>query len=77
MDNRVDALLEQARELPVADRERLANSLYDTLSEAPEPGYEDAWRTESIRRIEEIRSGAVVVIPWTDLRAQLASRLRK
>jgi len=67
----VDKIVEEARSLPreqIAELvDRLTISLYETL----DTGVEDAWKTESRRRIAEIESGKEQGIPGDEVSARV------
>ena len=48
-------LLEQALELPIEDREALAEALFASLDEPMPPAIAATWQTELLRRREEAR----------------------
>jgi putative addiction module component (TIGR02574 family) len=68
-----------ANELPVNQRILLANSLLESAvpaeDEATEPEVAAAWDAEIKRRLEEIDSGAVELIPWEQVRAEMIESL--
>jgi len=54
----------------------IAGSLLESLNDAPaDEGVEAAWSEEIKRRIEEIDSGKVQMIPYEEVRRRLAARL--
>lgn len=66
-----------AHALPEDPRIRLANSLYESVGEeeqASEAEIEAAWGDEIKRRLEEINSGAVELIPLEDVLAGMNER---
>jgi putative addiction module component (TIGR02574 family) len=67
-------LFEEAMRLDPAERAILMRLLIDTLDSDSEEGAEDAWRAEVERRIAELDSGAVEVVPWEEFRARLYQR---
>jgi putative addiction module component (TIGR02574 family) len=70
-------LLSEALQLPIEARAALADSLLDSLDSEVEAGAEDAWRDEICRRLQEIDSGAVKLIPWQDAQRRLRTRLQQ
>lgn len=69
-------LLKKALALPPEARAALAGSLLEGLNEEPaDEGVEAAWSGEIKRRIEEIDSGRVQMIPYEEVRGRLAARL--
>jgi putative addiction module component (TIGR02574 family) len=72
----VSELLKKALELPPEARAALATSLFESLDEEPaDKGVEAAWSEEVKRRIEEIDSGKIQMIPYEEVRRRLAARL--
>lgn len=76
MSEDVAELLKRALALPPEARAALAGSLLESLDEEPaEAGVEAAWKEEIKRRIEDIDSGKVEMIPYQEVRRRLAARL--
>lgn len=76
MTQEVSDLLKKALALPPEARAELADSLLESLDKEPaEEGVEAAWSEEIQRRIEEIDSGKVQMIPYEEVRRRLAARL--
>ena len=76
MSPEVSDLLKKALALPPEARAALAGSLLESLDEEPaEEGVEVAWDEEVKRRIEEIDSGKVQMIPHEEVRRRLLARL--
>ncbi len=76
----VSELLKKALALPPEARAALATSLFESLDEEPaDQGVEAAWSEEVKRRIEDIDSGKVQMIPYEEVRrlAALLSDARK
>lgn len=67
-------VLEQALALSRSERVKLASSLLESL-EPVDPGADVAWDEEIRRRAEELRSGKVTTIPWSEVRAELEAKL--
>jgi putative addiction module component (TIGR02574 family) len=75
MTAEVPELLKKALALPPEARAELADSLLESLDAEPaDEGVEAAWSVEIQRRIEEIDSGKVKMIPYEEVR-RLAARL--
>ena len=69
-------LLKKALALPPEARAALAGSLLESLDDEPaDEGVEAAWNDEIKRRIEEIDSGKVQMIPYEEVRRRLAALL--
>ena len=49
--------------------------MIENPDDATDDGFEEAWKMEIGRRIQEIDSGAVELIPWQDARRRLRGRL--
>jgi putative addiction module component (TIGR02574 family) len=72
----VSELLKKALALPPEARAALAGSLLESLDDEPaDEGVEAAWIEEIKRRIEEIDSGKVQMIPYEEVRRRLAALL--
>jgi putative addiction module component (TIGR02574 family) len=72
----VSELLKKALALPPEARAALAGSLLESLDDEPaDEGVEAAWNEEIKRRIEEIDSGKVQMIPYEEVRPRLATLL--
>ncbi len=72
----VSELLKKALALPPEARAALATSLFESLDEEPaDEGVEEAWSEEIKRRIEDIDSGKVQMIPYEEVRRRLAALL--
>jgi putative addiction module component (TIGR02574 family) len=74
MAEEISEILKKALALPGQARAVIANTLLDSLDEAPaDEGAEAAWSEEIQRRIEEIDSGKVQLIPYEEVRRRLAA----
>jgi putative addiction module component (TIGR02574 family) len=72
----VSELLKKALALPPEARAALATSLFESLDEEPaDESVEAAWSEEVKRRIEDIDSGKVQMIPYEEVRRRLAALL--
>jgi len=72
----VSELLKKALALPPEARAALATSLFESLDEEPaDEGVEAAWSEEIKRRIDDIDSGKVQMIPYEEVRRRLAALL--
>jgi putative addiction module component (TIGR02574 family) len=64
MTSQVSELLEKALALSTQDRGLLIGRLIESLDEEPaEEGVEAAWDAEIAKRVEDVRSGRVKLIP--------------
>jgi putative addiction module component (TIGR02574 family) len=76
MTHEVSEILKKALALPPEARAALAGSLLESLDEhSSNQGVEAAWSEEIKRRIEEIDSGKVQLIPYEEVRRRLMARL--
>ena len=72
----VSELLKKALALPPAARAALATSLFESLDEeSADEGVGAAWSEEIKRRIEDIDSGKVQMIPYEEVCRRLAALL--
>ena len=75
MSEELSEILKKALELPAGARAALAGSLLDSLEETVDAGAEEEWKVEIARRVEQLDSGAVKPIPWSEARRQIADLL--
>ena len=76
MTPQVSEVLEKALTLSTQERGLLIDRLIESLDEGPpEEGVEAAWADEIKRRVDDIRSGKVEMIPGEEVRRRLAARL--
>ena len=75
MSNVLDELKEKAAQLPERERAELAFSLIESLDGPPDADVEEAWRVEVERRVRQIDSGEVQLIPGDEVFARLRRRL--
>ena len=74
MSPEVSDLLKKALALPADERAALASSLLDSIDGARE-SVEEAWDKEVARRIESLKSGKAVTVPWEELHQQLLAMM--
>jgi len=74
MGNGLESLEAEALRLTVGERATFAQVLLASLDEDAE--IEEAWAAETERRIADIESGTVQVIPIADARAQVRTSLK-
>ena len=78
MTRPVSELLEKALALSTRERGLLIDHLIQSLDDDPaDEGVEAAWDEEIKRRVDEIRSGRVEMIPGEQVLRELAKRARK
>jgi len=70
MSPEVTDLLKRALALPVAERAALANTLLDSL-DTPNQSVDQAWDEEVARRMEDLKAGKAVTVPWEQLHREL------
>ncbi|REJ89362.1 MAG: hypothetical protein DWQ34_11715 [Planctomycetota bacterium] len=68
MSTTAERLFSEALELPDAERAALAARLIESLDSEAEEDAAEKWETEIRRRVEELDSGAVRPIPWSEVR---------
>ena len=74
MGNRLEALEAEALQLTASEHAAFAQVVLASLDEDAE--IEEAWAAETERRIADIESGTVQVIPIADALAQVAASLK-
>jgi putative addiction module component (TIGR02574 family) len=70
MSPEVSDLLKRALALSVDERAALANTLLDSLEDAGDT-VQAAWDEEVARRIEDLKAGKAVTVPWEELHREL------
>ena len=65
-------ILKEALELPADARAALVSSLIDSLDQEVDEDAEAAWELEIARRLDEIDSGKVKLVPWAEVRRRLS-----
>ena len=76
MTDPVAELSQRARELAPEDRARLAEELLASLEDRIEPEVDAAWDAELRKRISEVSSGAVKLVPADEVFARVRRSLR-
>jgi putative addiction module component (TIGR02574 family) len=74
MGSKLELLEAEARQLTAGERAAFAQLLLASLDE--DTDIEEAWAAETERRISDIESGAVQVIPIADALAQVRASLK-
>lgn len=72
----VSDLLKRALALPVDERAALANALLDSL-ETSNQSVEEAWDEEVARRMEDLKAGKAVTVPWEQLHRELLAMVNE
>ena len=71
-------LLKRALALPADERAALANTLLDTLEISSESvSVQEAWDAEVARRIEELKAGKAVTVPWEELHREVLAMVNE
>jgi putative addiction module component (TIGR02574 family) len=76
MSPNAQRLLDEARKLPPEEREWLAEFLLIKDESVSAAEVESAWDAEIKRRLDEIDSGAVKMIPGEEVLARMDARLK-
>ncbi len=71
MARQASDILEDALRLPAEARAAVAGSLIESLDGAPDPDAESVWAEEIAKRIREIESGDVDLVPWSEARKKI------
>jgi putative addiction module component (TIGR02574 family) len=78
MNPEISDLLKRALALPVDERAALANTLLDTLDGVKESvSVQEAWDAEVARRIEDLKAGKAVTVPWEELHRELLAVVKE
>ena len=70
MSPEVTDLLRRALALSADERAALANTLLDSL-ETRNKSVQEAWDEEVARRMEDLKAGKAVTVPWEQLHREL------
>lgn len=68
-------VLQDALQLPPKTRADIAGTLLESLDEPADEGVEEAWAQEIERRIHDVESGKVKLVPWSEVRRGLRKRV--
>lgn len=68
-------LLKDALSLPPEGRAAIADSLLASLDQEIDEGAEQAWLDEVKRRLREIDTGAVAMLPWEEAERRLWAKV--
>jgi putative addiction module component (TIGR02574 family) len=74
MSVKSDDILEQALALAEPERAALASSIFESLEPA-DPKADEAWAAEIKSRVDELRTGKVKTVAWSQVRAELEAKL--
>jgi len=67
-------ILKDALALPPEARAAVAGSLLESLDDQVDEGAEAAWEAEIARRLNDLDTGKVKLIPWATVRRRLMVR---
>jgi putative addiction module component (TIGR02574 family) len=67
-------ILEEALKPPIEARAALAGSLLESLDEVVDENVEATWADEIARRVDELNTGKVKTVPWSEARRRILSR---
>ncbi len=70
----VDTLAREAARLSAADQHALVDRIGDALAGAAERQVAEAWDEEIARRVDDLDSGRVTAVPWTEVKQRLHAR---
>lgn len=77
MPTLVEELSARAKALPAENRARLAEELLESLQGEADVEAEAAWEREIERRVAEIESGAVHLVPAEEVHAEARRLIRR
>ncbi len=70
MNPATEQLLNAALALPDEDRLEFAEALIVSLQPTDRPPFDESWREVIRRRSEELRSGKVTPVPWSEVKRE-------
>jgi len=73
MNTAFQKIIDEALRLPQEARAALASYLLESLEEETDSNAESAWSKEIAKRLSEIDSGQVQLIPWSEARKRILS----
>jgi len=71
MSTPVEDLFRQASALDERDRATLAGLLLESLEHEVDEDVESAWKAEIERRLADLDTGSVELVPWAEVKAKL------
>jgi len=71
MPRKVSEIIAEAKQLPYGERAELVEQLIAANARDIDPKIEKAWGDEALRRLEEIESGKVKMIPGEQVMAEI------
>ena len=73
MNARVDHVLVDVLRLSAEERSAVAAALIDSLETSEEGSVAEAWRTELLRRRQDLRAGVVQAASWSEARERMSA----
>jgi putative addiction module component (TIGR02574 family) len=73
--NDFDSILSAAQNLPMAERLRLIDALWEGVPEDNDSPFSEAWKQEIERRVAELDAGTAQTTPWSQIRDGALARL--
>ena len=77
MNSKAHQVLRDALRLSPRARADIATTLLHSLDQREDAGVDEAWVAEIERRLREVESGAVRLIPWEKARRSLWAGLKR
>jgi putative addiction module component (TIGR02574 family) len=74
MSPTVDNVINNALALPNGDRVEIVEAILASLRPEDRPPFDESWREVILRRTEELRSGKVAGVPWSEVKARVRKR---
>jgi putative addiction module component (TIGR02574 family) len=75
--NTYEAVLSAANQLPPADQLRLIDALWDRVPPEAEAPFSEEWLAEIDRRMDEFERHPEKTVPWSQVRDEAMTRLRR
>ncbi len=72
----LEKVVREALKLPTDQRAALAGTLIGSLEQDVDDDAEAAWSREIARRVREIESGSVKLVPWSAVRRRIRAKIR-
>jgi putative addiction module component (TIGR02574 family) len=76
MSSEAAKLLETALKMSSTERASIAQALLSSLEDEPDNNVELEWQKEIQKRLREIDSGKIILIPWEEAREKLRASRR-
>jgi putative addiction module component (TIGR02574 family) len=77
MTTKARQVLREALSLPPKARADIAGTLLRSLDVEDDPDIEAAWAIEIERRLKDVESGKVKLVPWETVRRRLRATLKR